>query len=282
MIKKILFPKRVSVKSNEYNHHYLFIKKYAELVGIEVEIINPTDKVWCSNPFSILIDGKQVLIDYSDHPQIHRRYNTDIPYFKYHFTEGVHEKQINMVPIGPMLDLKDLDTYRYFFDFIKQDIYNPSKSDIVLSIQRPHHNALQRRSKVQKMLKDAYGDKAITVEDFVLGDQRRFWSRHKDCLVEVAVPGARNDLEDRGAFESLAMGICIIHPHITTILPYHKKLINGEHCIECKPDYSDLIEKIEWCKQNRNECKRIGNNAKKLFQDYCKPSSYWQWIKQNL
>ncbi len=63
MIKEIMFPEKESyVKNNEYNHHYMFIKKFAEFSEIKVKTIPQTNQVWCGKRgipiFSILIDNK--------------------------------------------------------------------------------------------------------------------------------------------------------------------------------------------------------------------------------
>ena len=48
--------------------------------------------------------------------------------------------------------------------------------------------------------------------------------------------------------------------------------------VSCNYDYSDLVEKIEWCKSNRDKCIEIGRNAQKLFQETSVPSKLLEWI----
>ena len=49
---------------------------------------------------------------------------------------------------------------------------------------------------------------------------------------------------------------------------YSDKLVEYEHYVPVKHDLSDLIEKIEWCRNNDNKCKIISENAKKFYNTY--------------
>ena len=42
----------------------------------------------------------------------------------------------------------------------------------------------------------------------------------------------------------------------------------GVHYVEVKRDFSDMIEKIEWCKQNDAECKKIAENGKQFMLQF--------------
>ena len=278
MIQEIAFPQyERNVKQVEYKLHYAFVHKYAELNSIKVNITPRTDKVFPTTHvhFSITIDGKQAIIDYSDHEPLAGQYD-GIPYFKFHYNEEDHGKFKNIFPIGPALDLPNVNDYRYFFNFIEEEVYT-CDSDIILNAQWPRMGALQRRSMVQQMLKANFGSNADT--SFRLNDQRGFWERHKNCMVAVCVPGARNNMLDRGHYEQLAMGVCTISPNIRTSLPNFQKLVPGIHYLSCKDDYSDLIDVIEWCRENRKECINIGQNAKILFKENCMPEKYWSWVE---
>jgi hypothetical protein len=48
----------------------------------------------------------------------------------------------------------------------------------------------------------------------------------------------------------------------------------------CKPDYSDIATKIDWAINNRDACREIGANAKKLFVETCNNISLINWIKK--
>ena len=54
------------------------------------------------------------------------------------------------------------------------------------------------------------------------------------------------------------MSRVLTHPNI--YIPY-------ETYIPCSLDWSDLIEKIEWIKDNPKQCKEITENARKLLKE---------------
>jgi hypothetical protein len=145
-------------------------------------------------------------------------------------------------------------------------------------MQRPGGNATERRQLVHKILTAEYGQDAQI--NFIT--QEYYWARINDCLVHVFVPGARNDMLDRGHIQYLAFGCCTIAPPIVDELPYDGQLVPGVHYVACAPDYSDLLEKIEWCRENRGECVIIGNNARALFERTSTPHKLWSWILEKL
>jgi hypothetical protein len=143
-------------------------------------------------------------------------------------------------------------------------------------MQRPRGGAFERRNYVQKILKTRYGDSTKT--EFV-ENQCEFWEIINHCLVHVCVPGARNDILDRGQLQAMAFGCCAISPVLADCLAWNQELVPGVHYISCASDYSDLIEKIEWCKCNRDKCIEIGQNVKKLFNETSTPKKLLEWIE---
>ena len=280
MISEIIFPDHEShVKLHEYATHYMFVIKYAELAGIEVKKARRTDTVYCGTGtyFSMLIDGRQVIVDYSDHEPLAFPCH-GLPCFKFHYNAKVHGDIPSMFPIGPMLDIAEISMYEKFFRLCDEKIYE-CNSDVILNCQRAWLGAKERRRHVQQLLLQKYGYNADVT--FSRG-QEQFWDKHRNCLVAVCVPGARNNMLDRGHYEQMALGVCVIAPPVDTHLPFNKRLIPGEHYLQCKPDYSDLLEMIEWCKSNRESCRVIGENVYALFKEHCRPKGYWSWIDQCL
>ena len=50
---------------------------------------------------------------------------------------------------------------------------------------------------------------------------------------------------------------------------WYKNLLKPyEHYVPVKSDFSDLIEKINWCEKNQNECEKIVKNCKKFYKKY--------------
>ena len=42
----------------------------------------------------------------------------------------------------------------------------------------------------------------------------------------------------------------------------------GIHYVECKPDFSDFLQVIEWCQDNDQKCKEIAENGKKFMLQF--------------
>ena len=66
------------------------------------------------------------------------------------------------------------------------------------------------------------------------------------------------------------------------MLSYNRNIVAGTHYVECKPDYSDLTEKIEWVRENPELAIQIGKNAKELFNETSLPDRQVEWIKKCL
>lgn len=49
---------------------------------------------------------------------------------------------------------------------------------------------------------------------------------------------------------------------------FRKHLVAYEHYVPIKADCSDLFEKIRWCRQNDDKCKKIADNARAFYQKY--------------
>jgi hypothetical protein len=270
----------------------LFIVHYARLAGIQVSLIEDTKNVWAQrkvrgsgwphgkgNLVSCVYNGKRIMFECSDFPELGeehiRRYQDRIPIFKFHYDGGLHSRFENVFPIGPCLVLpSDLSAFEHYLSKRETFRYTCS-TDVVSNRQEPRRLALERRTHVQRLLKRKYGD---NLDLNWKGTQEGFWNANEDCLASICVPGACNNMLDRGHYELLGLGVCTISPFIPTVLPWNKNLVPGEHYIQCKDDYSDLVDKIEFCRGNRKESVRIGDNAKALFAQCSTPSRYWQWI----
>lgn len=292
---------RVPVHGQERIGHFTCqiqqIERFAYLAGIKVEHVgnsSPVDplirkipgkdhKVWTGtagapNIFSIQVDKTQVIIDFADlmREGIQKKRFSYYPLiFKYHYYDECDSFR-NVFPLISALDIKSLGRCREFFSLCHAKIYNPHASDLILNNQRAHTRALNRRTYVQSKLKEIYREKADT--SFKIRNQEYFWTKLKDCFISIVVPGACNYMIDRGHLEQLALGICTLCPNIFETFPFTKHLKPWTHYVPCADDYSDLVQKIEWCKKNRDTCKEIGNNAYDFYWKYCSPVPYWKWI----
>jgi hypothetical protein len=227
--------------------------------------------------FAIWINGKKVIIDYSDHLRdgSYRFKNDRIPYekgvpiFKFHYSENVHEKWERYFPFSPV-SFYDWD----YYNDLKTEINYKAIGNIIINRQKPYGNAAARRARAQLFLKNRFGK---NVKCNVIS-QVNFWFDLNNCLISIFIPGCRNDILDRSPLQYMAFGGCFISPKISTMLSFNKLIIPNEHYIKCKDDYSDLLEKVEWARNNRDTCVKIGNNAKQLFQNHCTPEKLVKWM----
>ena len=220
------------------------------------------------NVFEIKIDSKSAIVDFSDFQKIDKCY--DLPYFKFHWCKSEHGELKNVSSFTPI----SFYDWQEFYA-LRNHIEYKCNSDLIVSMQRPRGAAVKRRIFVQSLLKRKYGKNLRS--EFV-NDQHEFWKTINDCLVHVCVPGARDDILDRGQLQAMAFGCCTISPIITDYLAWSQELVPNVNYVSCNYDYSDLVEKIEWCKSNRDKCIEIGRNAQKLFQETSVPSKLLEWI----
>lgn len=221
--------------------------------------------------FEVIVDGKRVLFDFSDfgHDVLDKddRSAYDL-YFKFHLQDRkLYEEGI--LPFAP-ISFYDWGRYRE----LKDKIGYSASGDTVVNCQRPYAGALERRTRVQSAMRAIYGD----MFDVSLTGQEEYWRKINDCLVAVFVPGATNNMLDRGQWQYMAFGCATISPALPEILPYGMRLKPGVHYIKCNEDFSDLAEKIEWCRANRSECVKIGGNAKSLFESVGESTALFDWF----
>lgn len=67
-------------------------------------------------------------------------------------------------------------------------------------------------------------------------------------------------------FEIIQHGSLLIKPDMNLVNTYPNIYIPYETYIPCKLDYSDLIEKIQWIKDNPKQCNDIINNARDIVK----------------
>lgn len=273
----IIFPKtagglpRQEMHARYYKTYYGYVLESLKNVRANVEFCSDTSIGECK--FKMYINDIEIVIDYSDFLTLADNHSHYPFYFKFHHSENIHDVEPNLFAFSPT-SFYDWNQY----NFLKNELIYSCNSNIILNRQVPYGNATVRRKKVQLMLLNQYKSD-VQIKRI---DQVAFWKEIKNCLVSVCVPGGRPNMLDRGQFQYMALGACTISPYIINNLPYNKKLIPGIHYICCKDDYSDLIDKIEWCKSNRNKCIEIGQNAQQLFLETSTPEKLWEWVEINL
>ena len=264
---KVVFPSNTGQRY--YRVHFEYLKSIFEFAGLEIEYRAFSKKCELSVP--CIINDRYVIFDISDNGESESHQN-DIPVFKFHYKSDIDYSGV-IYPFSPV----SFDNWGYYFgmsDIIK---YNRHMNTI-LCAQRPYGNAYNRRLHVRKLVQDKFNVRASSD----VSNQLMYFKRAGGCIVSVHVPGQNNRMLDRGHLQLCMLGVCTISPNLPEILPFNNKLIPGIHYVECKEDYSDLIEKIEWCENNEDKCFEIGKNAKELTTECCTPYNLILWIRKCL
>lgn len=262
--------------------HFNFFVQYAKIAGIQVDLVESNDKIFIKDEqliFSCTINDRQVVVDYADHAT--RNWQIEfpgIPYFKFQtnlpLTDGC-------IPLGPpMVGIKKKGTkgatMREYVNL--RQLYNYTPGESILCKQMPNGSALDRRNYVHNLLATNFKNIDITYDT----DQIDFWRAHESCLAAVCVPGATNNMVDRGQMELMGLGVCTVSPSLNTVFPRSQLLKPGTHYIRCRDDYSDLVDVLTRLQTYPELCKRIGNNAQKFYNKHYAPTRYWTWILENL
>lgn len=250
-----------------YDTHYRFFIKLMEVAGNQVGYYSSRRT---GRGFVAMADKLRIHIDFGDHSDVALDADEYDIRFRYHFRLEDHSHMARTYPLTPI----SFYNWGQYYSLREQIRYGQDEG-FILNNQKPGKAAAARRGKVQYMLKDHYRARA----DTEITDKVEFWKKVDRCLVSVCVPGARNDILDRGQFQYWAFGACTISPRLNIVLPYWTEPKPGIHYIECAPDYSDLIDKIEACRKNRELRIEIGTAAKELFTAVCTPERVWSWMK---
>lgn len=264
-IKSIEFPRDEGQRY--YKTHFQFFRHLALAAGIKVKEVHMPIP---SRGFEVRANGQRILIDFGDHFMGATDLDKFDLCFRYHYSEIRHTAEPHTFPLTPISFYGWGEYYK-----LASTLTYTADSDWVLNNQKPGAAAMERRKKVQKILRKNYDEKL----DLSRTNPQIFWQKVENCLVSVCVPGARNDILDRGQLQYWGFGACTISPVLNISLPWNRRPQPGAHYVQCAADYSNLIEKIEWCRANRDECRRIGANAKELFSVCCTPTAIWSWLE---
>jgi len=258
---KIHFP--ANTGQRYYSVHYQYVLNMLRAAGCDVEIMtlpSPDD-------LSLIVDmdGRKLVFDYADHSGI----RLDMPHFKFH----CREMGTPAIPFAPV----SFHDWHVYEEMLCTMNYR-AEGEVILNNQNSRDNVLVRRTHVQAMLLERYGGSV----DTEITDQPTWWRKLGQCLVYVHVPGWCNNMLDRGQLQAMAFGVCTISPYLPEYLPGWRRIEAGVHYVQCRDDYSDLIETIEYCKEDRSHCRMIGNNAARLFRECCTPQRLRDWIEESV
>jgi len=264
MIKSILMPAKTDQRY--YDTHYRFFINTAKAAGVGVKTFEDNRK---GQGFVMWFRNYRALVDFGDHMCLAEDMADFDIVFKFHYSKVRHAGIERLYPLVP-ISFHNWGSYTRLLPKINYT----ANGDRILNNQRPGAAAIERRTTVQHMLMREYGikiDRAIT-------DQLTFWLKVNKAFVAVCVPGARNDILDRGQWQQMAFGMCTISPRLNIMLTHWREPMPGVHYVECAGDYADLLDVIERCRSNRGTCVEIGRNAKELFAATATPERVWAWI----
>jgi len=253
-----------------YDSHYLFLKNLLSSAGMTIKEYKEKRK---GRGFIIIYGNKKILIDYGDHHLMVKGWQEFDIQFRFHYSKKTHGDLSGVFPLTP-ISFYDWKQYTN----LQKEIEYTCNTDKILNNQKPGAAAMKRRIEVQQTLRNRYKSEF----DNKITSQAMFWKKINNFLISVCVPGARNDILDRGQFQYMAFGACTISPSLDIKLPYWRKLEAGVHYLSCKSDYSDLIDVIEYCRKNRDVCRTIGNQARQLFLDTSIPKKVWSWMEAQI
>lgn len=259
----IIFP--LNTGQRYYSLHYQYILNIFQYLKLPITFQSFPEIH--KTKFICIINNKKVLFDFSDGDDVFS--NIDVTKcFKFHYTKK-HNVYNNMLPISPI----SFHDWNLYTDSIKY-----TATGKILNNQKAYGNATQRRNFVKNLLLQKYGNEV----DTQITNQQVFLNKINNCLCYVHVPGFCDEMIDRASLQFLGLGCLVITPYIPEIFPFDMMFENKIHYIQCETDYSDLIQKIEWVKLNKEEAIQIGNNAKELFKECCTPEKIWEWILVNI
>ena len=280
MIDRMVFPSEY--ESHKYSLiHFKFFLQYAMLAKIDVKYSRTNEQVFIAENndpyFGCVINNTPCIFDYSDHAHRNWLGVHPGPYFKFQTNPGAHPR---IIPIGPPIvgvknKLTKGQTMREYMALRETFEYSADKR--VLCKQLPNGAATERRELVHDIIASNFNQYDIDAKS----DQFAFWREHQHAIA-VCVPGATNNMIDRGQMELFGLGVCTISPELRTVLPYGQLAKPGIHYVQCADDYSDLVDIINHLYDNLDYANQIGKNARKLFELYFSPTSYWKWILSNL
>lgn len=272
-----------TMRAKYYPAHYYFFIEYARLAGISLKVSTDSPAVFAGRKtiddpvFSCTINGRQAVFDFSDFAD----WDLSVPGVKYFKFQAQGKLNPHVIPLGPPMIGTVFTRIRSSVTayMTLRDSFRYSPGTVIINKQSPYGNALDRRRLVKQILAENFQHSDISNGK---GRQYDFWKSHEHALLAVCVPGATNNMVDRGHMELIGLGVCTVSPRLDTIFPWHKLLEPGVHYLQCKDDYSDLADIIRDAEANKDLCKDIGNNAREFFNKYYTPTKYWQWILENM
>lgn len=257
-----------------YPAHFKYIRNVLEYGGNTINLFKGSQSIVDKNnlaAFKIIINGKSLIIDYSNHLQM---LNTSLPYFKFTVIESIRNK---CIPLSPC----SFSDWKLFEHLTSSITYQANTSQKIFYKQRYiDHPKFTRRNDVFRILKNSKFSKNV---DFNFEqNQLAYFNSLNNCYAQIIISGARPNTLDRTHMQLLGLGIPFITPIMQNYLPGWIKLEPDINYIQCKSDHSDLEERIDYVYSNPMHMAEISANNRNLFMTHLHPAAIQRWILQNL
>jgi hypothetical protein len=237
----------------------------------------PLSKPMAKTKFEVIIGGKSVLFDITDAfvatttKDLAEQFDA---VFTVHYHSDYHGDLDNVYPFS-VVNFTNWDLY----EKLKQETaFAPTPSKLILNNQRPVGQAQGRRNKVSKMLREL----SQPCDTGFYKDQGIFFGNINEALASVHVPGCREDVLDRAQVQMMGLGVCTVSPFLDETFANYAKIEPWVHYVPCENLFDDLPDKVEWCKNNVDKVKEIGENALGFFDDNIHPTQLVSWITKCL
>ena len=159
-----------------------------------------------------------------------------------------------------------------FMDWNLPDVNYTCNSDVVINRQRIYGSGAALRLRVQAILSHRFDTHIAII------DQNAFFNEVNNCLVAVFVPGACANMLDRAQLQYMFLGCCTISPYIPEALP-NGRFVPGLHYVECRSDFADIVDRVNWVGANRGRAVEIGARARQKLLAIATPQKLVDYVR---
>lgn len=235
------------------------------------EIVNG---VW-----AVRVDNELAVIDYSDYMIVPGQQADHRHWFRFQYLNSfIPHGNLSSFPPISFTDFSVWERIEPRYRATGSQILHSQSFEFLKDSPTIRDRSLyQRRQDTRAKLQAAFPQELWTERE----PQQEFWQRALDCLVSVHIPGSCQHMLDRGQHQLFGLGVCTVSPEIwTSVLGDRPEA--WTHYVPIRDDARDLVEIVNWCRQHREECARIGRQARAFFLTHCTPQAIWAYVKHRM
>lgn len=226
--------------------------------------------------FEFRVDGRLAVYDFSEYVLVEGPWQDYDHWFKRTFTSG-HLPYRNMHPLSVLLphcDWTALRRVRAECQYTPGDAIAHKQSIFRVPHSWPYDDLFDRRTLARTLLVNAFGSR---VDTQVETSQEAFFRTLCLSLVSVHIPGTWQHQLDRAQRQAWCLGVCTISPDLQMFCGPTRPQA-WEHYVPIRDDFADLVERVRWCDEHRDECWQIGARAQQLFDAHVTPTAAWNYV----